>query len=293
MLLKRGDNNEDVKKLQVKLGLDPVGNFGPKTEDAVKAWQAKNGLAADGIVGPNTWNKIMGITAVPKPAVVATPAPAPTPAPVVAPAPTLASYPGLKLDKLKGHIPANVIAMIPDTAAKFNINTPLRLAHFLAQCGHESGGFRATQENLNYSAKGLLGIFKKYFPSVALAQQYERKPELIASRVYASRMGNGNEASREGYKFRGRGYIQLTGKENYTAFGKSIGEDMVANPDKVAGPYALLSAAWFFSKNGLNKIADEGSSDAVVTKITKRVNGGTIGLADRQKHFREYYHLLA
>ncbi len=291
MLLKRGDNNEDVKKLQVKLGLDPVGNFGPKTEDAVKAWQAKNGLAADGIVGPNTWNKIMGITVVPKP--VAQPTPTPTSAPVVAPAPALASYPGLKLDKLKGHIPANVIAMIPDTAAKFNINTPLRLAHFLAQCGHESGGFRATQENLNYSAKGLLGIFKKYFPSVALAQQYERKPELIASRVYASRMGNGNEASREGYKFRGRGYIQLTGKENYTAFGKAIGEDLTINPDKVASQYALLSAAWFFSKNGLNKIADEGSSDTVVTKITKRVNGGTIGLADRQKHFREYYHLLS
>jgi putative chitinase len=106
-------------------------------------------------------------------------------------------------------------------------------------------------------------------------------------------MGNGPESSGEGYKFRGRGYIQLTGKENYTAFGKSIGEDMTVNQDKVAGPYALLSAAWFFSKNGLHRIADEGSSDAVVTKITKRVNGGTIGLVDRIKHFKEYYHLLA
>jgi putative chitinase len=183
--------------------------------------------------------------------------------------------------------------MIPDTAAKFGINTPLRLAHFLAQCGHESGGFRATQENLNYSAKGLLGIFKKYFPTVALATAYQRKPEMIASRVYGGRMGNGPEATREGYKFRGRGYIQLTGKENYTAFGKSIGEDMTLNPDKVASQYALLSAAWFFSKNGLHKIADEGSSDVVVTKITKRVNGGTIGLADRIKHFKEYYYLLA
>jgi putative chitinase len=299
MLLKRGDNNEDVKKLQSKLGLEPIGNFGPKTEDAVKAWQTKNGLTADGIVGPNTWAKIMGETAVAKPiAKPTTPAPSPaTPPPVpVAPAPVATStpsYPGLKLDKLKGHIPANVIAMIPDTAAKFGINTPLRLAHFLAQCGHESGGFKATQENLNYSAKGLLGIFKKYFPTVALAQSYERKPEMIASRVYGGRMGNGAEATREGYKFRGRGYIQLTGKENYTAFGKAIGEDMTINPDKVASHYALLSAAWFFSKNGLHKIADEGSSDAVVTKITKRVNGGTIGLADRIKHFKEYYYLLA
>jgi putative chitinase len=200
---------------------------------------------------------------------------------------------GLKLDKLKGHIPDAVIAMIPDTAAKFQINTPLRLAHFLAQCGHESGGFKATQENLNYSAKGLNGIFKKYFPTLESALPYERKPEKIASKVYGGRMGNGPESTGEGYKFRGRGYIQLTGKENYTAFGKSIGEDMTVNPDKVASTYALLSAAWFFSKNGLHKIADEGASDTVVTKITKRVNGGTIGLPDRIKHFKEYYHLLA
>jgi putative chitinase len=287
MLLKRGDNNEDVKKLQQKLGLEPVGNFGPKTEDAVKAWQAKNGLTTDGIVGPNTWNKIMGIAVAPKPAV------APTPAAPIVSTPTPANIAGLNLSKLKGHIPDNVIQMIPDTAAKFGINTPLRLAHFLAQCGHESGGFRVTSENLNYSAKGLNGIFKKYFPTEAIAKQYERKPEKIANKVYANRMANGSEASGDGYKFRGRGYIQLTGRDNYTQFGKSIGEDMTANPDKVAGQYALLSAAWFFSKNGLHKMADEGSSDAVVTKITKRVNGGTIGLADRIKHFKEYYHLLA
>ena len=281
MLLKRGDNNESVKQLQTKLGLEPIGNFGPKTEEAVKAFQSKNGLTADGIVGNGTWNKIMGITEAEAPiasVVVSTP---------------IASVGGLKLDKLKGHIPDAVIAMIPDTAAKFEINTPLRLAHFLAQCGHESGGFKATQENLNYSAKGLAGIFKKYFPTEAAAAPYARQPQKIASKVYGGRMGNGPESTGEGYKFRGRGYIQLTGKENYTAFGKSIGEDMVANPDMVASTYALLSAAWFFSKNGLHKIADEGASDLVVTKITKRVNGGTIGLPDRIKHFKEYYHLLA
>ena len=280
MLLKKGDNNENVKLMQQKLGIEPaVTNFGPKTEAAVKAWQSANGLAADGIVGPATWAKIMGESAV----VVSQPI-------VSAP---IAPVGGLKLDKLKGHIPDAVIAMIPDTAAKFQINTPLRLAHFLAQCGHESGGFRATQENLNYSAKGLAGIFKKYFPTEAAATPYARQPQKIASKVYANRMGNGTEASGEGYKFRGRGYIQLTGKENYTAFGKSIGEDMTVNPDKVASNYALLSAAWFFSKNGLHKMADEGASDTVVTKITKRVNGGTIGLPDRIKHFKEYYHLLA
>ena len=279
MLLKKGDNNENVKLMQEKLGISPaVTNFGPKTEQAVKEFQAKHGLPADGIVGPKTWEMIMGQSGVS----IAPVAPAPI-VPVV----------GLKLDKLKGHIPDAVIAMIPDTAAKFQINTPLRLAHFLAQCGHESGGFRATQENLNYSAKGLNGIFKKYFPTEAAAAAYARNPEKIANKVYGNRMGNGPESSGEGYKFRGRGYIQLTGKENYTAFGKAIGEDIPSNPDKVASQYALLSAAWFFSKNGLHKMADGGATDAVVTSITKRVNGGTIGLADRIKHFKEYYHLLS
>ena len=276
MLLKKGDNNENVKLMQEKLGISPaVTNFGPKTEEAVKAFQTKHGLPADGIVGDKTWAMIVGENTPPT-----------TPAPI-------APVGGLKLDKLKGHIPDAVIAMIPDTAAKFQINTPLRLAHFLAQCGHESGGFKATQENLNYSAKGLAGIFKKYFPTEAAAAPYARNPQKIASKVYGGRMGNGPESTGEGYKFRGRGYIQLTGKENYTAFGKSIGEDILSNPDVVASKYALLSAAWFFSKNGLHKMADGGATDAVVTSITKRVNGGTIGLPDRIKHFKEYYSLLA
>lgn len=286
MLLKRGDNNEDVKKLQQKLGLEPVGNFGPKTEDAVKAFQSKNGLTADGIVGNGTWNKLMGIVATPTPSVT------PTPQPVVSstPAPQVA---GLKLDKLKGHVPQVVIDSIPEVASKFGINTPLRVAHFLAQCGHESGGFKVTSENLNYSAKGLRGIFKKYFPTDSIANAYQRQPQKIANKVYANRMANGSEASGDGYKFRGRGYIQLTGRDNYTQFGKAIGVDIPNNPDLVSSKYALASAAWFWSKNGLNKLADAGASDSAVTSITKRVNGGTIGLADRIKHFKEYYHLLA
>jgi len=153
----------------------------------------------------------------------------------------------LNLEKLKGHVPDAVIAQIPDTAAKFNITTNLRLAHFLAQCGHESGGFKAINENLNYGAKGLLGVFPKYF-NAASAAQYERKPEMIASKVYANRMGNGDEASKEGWKFRGRGYIQLTGKSNYTNFTKFIGEDCVANPDLVATKYPLASAAFFLTQ---------------------------------------------
>ena len=199
----------------------------------------------------------------------------------------------MKLEKLKGHVPDTVIAQLPDTIAKFELNTPLRLAHFLAQAGHESGGFKAVNENLNYGAKGLLGIFKKYFPTEEKAKLYERKPEKIANLVYGSRMGNGAETSGEGYKFRGRGYIQLTGKDNYKAFDAVVTESIVDNPDLVATKYPLLSAAWFFHKNGLHKIADKGVTDAVVTEVTKRVNGGTIGLADRLKHFKEYYALLA
>lgn len=199
----------------------------------------------------------------------------------------------MNLEKLRGHVPDTVIAQIPGVMDTFGVNTPLRLAHFLAQCGHESGGFRLTQENLNYSAKGLMGIFKKYFPTQALADAYARKPEKIANRVYGGRMGNGPEASGEGFKFRGRGYIQLTGKQNYTAFDLAVEDDILANPDLVSSKHALASAAWFWKKNGLNAIADTGASNEVVTKITKRVNGGTIGLPDRIKHFKEYHALLA
>ena len=196
----------------------------------------------------------------------------------------------MDLSKLKGHVPDTVIAQIPEVMEKFKIDTATKLAHFLAQCGHESGGFRVVNENLNYSAKGLQGIFKKYFPTPVLAEQYQRKPEKIANRVYGGRMGNGAEATGDGWKYRGRGYIQLTGKDNYTAFGKAIGVDIAANPDLVATKYPLLSAAWFFSKNCLKRCVD--ASDATVLSVTKCVNGGTIGLADRQKHFKEYYNLL-
>jgi putative chitinase len=280
MLLKVGSKGEDVKKLQSKLGLGADGVFGKATEEAVKAFQLKNALTPDGLVGEGTWNKLFGSQQI-----IAEPAPV---VPVVQ-----TSSSGLNLTKLKGHIPDSVITQIPETAAKFGIDTPLRLAHFLAQCGHESGGFRLTKENLNYSAKGLKGIFAKYFKEAGLAEQYERKPEKIANRVYGGRMGNGPESSGDGSKYCGRGYIQLTGKDNYVAFGKSINEDLTLNPEKVSTHYPLLSAAWFFTKNGLHKLADGGATDAVVTQITKKVNGGTIGLPDRIKHFKEYYSLLA
>jgi putative chitinase len=280
MLLKIGSKGEDVKKLQLKLGLSADGVFGPGTAAAVKKWQSENGLSADGIVGDGTWGKMFGGETIKEDKIII---------PTVV---NVSSVGGLKIDKLKGHIPDSVIAQIPETAAKFNITTNLRLAHFLAQCSHESGGFKAVSENLNYSVDGLKKIFPKYFPG-NIAESYARNPEKIASKVYGGRMGNGDETTKEGFKFRGRGYIQLTGKQNYTNFAKFIGEDTVSNPDLVATKYPLASAAFFFDTNKLWSICDKGADDSTVTAVTKRVNGGTIGLSDRIKHFNEYYKLLS
>jgi len=197
------------------------------------------------------------------------------------------------IEKLNGKLPQAVLNELPLVMEKFGISNPNRLAHFLSQVAHESGNFKFINENLNYGAKGLMGVFKKYFPTEALALAYERKPEKIANKVYASRMGNGDEASGDGYKFRGRGYIQLTGKDNYKAFSDFIGEDCVANPDLVATKYPLTSAAFFFHKNKLWDICDKGHTHDIVAQVSKRVNGGTIGLEDRIKHFDEYKQLLA
>lgn len=173
---------------------------------------------------------------------------------------------------------------IPSVIDVFKINTPLRLAHFLAQCAHESNNFKATVENLNYSAKSLRAVFGKYFPDDATAKAYERKPEKIANIVYANRMGNDDKG--DGWKYKGRGYIQLTGKNNYAAFDRMVPEDILANPDLVATKYPLLSAAWFWDSKNLNTLADNGKSDAVVTQMTKKINGGAIGLDDRLAKFK-------
>jgi putative chitinase len=175
----------------------------------------------------------------------------------------------------------------------YEINTPQRVAAFLAQCGHESAGWTVFEENLNYSAEGLNKIFKKYFPTLESAQPYARKPQLIANRVYSSRMGNGDEASGDGWKYRGRGPIQLTGKSNYTQYAKDMFEDwesLVNQPDWVTEDkdFALMSAIWFWNKNGLNALADRED----LLAMTKRINGGTIGLEDRIKHYKEAIALL-
>ena len=198
----------------------------------------------------------------------------------------------MNINNLVGHVPSNVISEIPTIMTKFLINTPLRLAHFLSQCEHESGNFKAVSENLNYSADRLVVVFPKYFKGVDV-KLYDRNPQKIASLIYGNRMGNGAEVTGEGYKFRGRGYIQLTGKSNYTLFTQAIGEDCVSNPDLVATKYPLASAAWFFSKNGINAISDKGATTDVITEVTKRVNGGSIGLDDRINNFNIIYPLLS
>jgi putative chitinase len=173
-------------------------------------------------------------------------------------------------------------------AAHYKLNKN-RAAHFFAQCAHESGNWKATSENLNYGAKGLRGIFRKYFPTDALASAYERKPEKIANRVYANRMGNGPESSGDGWKFRGRGFLQLTGHDNYKALSQYINRpDIMDNPDLVAGELAIESALWFFDRNKLWGICDQGINDAAILALTKRINGGTHGLDDRKLKTKKY-----
>jgi len=168
--------------------------------------------------------------------------------------------------------------------------SPVRAAHFFAQTAHETGGYKAFGENLNYSADGLLGIFKKYFPDKATATRYARQPEKIANRVYASRMGNGNEASGDGWRYRGRGALQLTGRDNYLAFSKYCNRpDVMSNPDIVATELAFESAMFFFERNKLWAICDQGITDSAILALTKKINGGTHGLADRSEKTKKYF----
>ena len=178
--------------------------------------------------------------------------------------------------------------LLPD----YEINTPQRIAAFIAQCSHESGGFVFLKENLNYKAATLRKIFPKYFPTDELANQYASRPDkqaAIANRVYANRMGNGDESSGDGYRFCGRGLIQLTGRDNYTFFAGSLGisvEEASEYLQTFEG--AAQSACWFWETNNLNQFADKGD----IVTLTKRINGGTIGLEDRIKHYEHALHVL-
>jgi len=203
----------------------------------------------------------------------------------------------LTLEQLKQLLPKNpyvehwhraLAQLLPD----YDINTPQRIAAFVAQCAHESGGFTALKENLNYKTVTLRKIFPKYFPDDAIANHYASLPnkqEAIANKVYASRMGNGDEASGDGYRYCGRGLIQLTGKNNYQSFADSLEMNVEDVPEYLATfEGAAQSACWFWESNNLNQWADKGN----ILTLTKRINGGTIGLDDRIKHYQHALHVL-
>jgi putative chitinase len=178
---------------------------------------------------------------------------------------------------------------LTDVFHRYSINTPLRMAAFIGQCAHESGNFKTLQENLNYSAEALCRVWPSRFPSVEAAQPYHRNPDKIANKVYGGRMGNGTEETGEGSLYKGRGLIQLTGKDNYRLASDALSEDFVSSPDLVCGPkYAALTAGWYWNKRGLNKEAD--AKDYV--GMTKKINGGTIGLDDRVKHIAHALEVL-
>ena len=197
-------------------------------------------------------------------------------------------------DQLAQIIPGNpfvdhwheaLCTILPD----YDINTPERVAAFLAQCAHESGGFRALKENLNYKAESLCKVFGKYFPNMEIAKQYAHNQEKIANRVYGGRMGNGPEESGDGFRYCGRGLIQLTGKQNYTKFAESIDTPVEEIPEFLATfEGAIQSACWFWEVNNLNQYADSGD----ILTMTKRINGGTIGLEDRKKHYAHALHVF-
>ena len=193
--------------------------------------------------------------------------------------------------KLRLKIPSKVLDELPSVIDTFKINSINKLSNFLAQCAHESGNFKFVTENLNYSAEGLLKIFPKYF-SKETAEIAARKPEMIANIVYSNRMGNGDKASGDGWKYRGRGYIQLTGKINYSQFGNFIGVDLLKDPDLVITKYALTSAAWFFEYKNLWLLADRGIDDETIKHLTRRINGGHNGLDDRISKTKTFNSLL-
>ncbi len=188
------------------------------------------------------------------------------------------------------HINPGLVDVFNETFDRWGLKTVRQKAGFIGQCGHESGNFRVLEENLNYAAERLMKIWPKRFPTLEVAQPYHRNPRKIANKVYANRMGNRDEASDDGWRFRGSGWVQLTGHDNFYHFGKAVGVDVVMQPDLVRTPqYAALSAGWFWSTHKCNEIAETGDW----TRLTKAINGGTIGLEDRVKHIRQAIQVLS
>lgn len=282
MLLKIGSKGDDVKELQALLKIGADGAFGSGTEAAVKAFQTAHGLTADGIVGNGTWSALNTST---EPAVVTAPA---TPGAV-------------KFGALAGKIPAAIVAIFPDAFSKYEINSPLRAAHFLAQIAHESGDFTIKTESMNYSTPArLVEIWPSRFSldgsgGKRNAHEYVKNQEKLAEAVYGGRKELGNSQPGDGFRFRGGGWLQLTGRDAYKGYAAYLGKTVEETADllRADNHYALDAACWEYCINmKLNRVADQGAGDDTVKKITKIVNGGLIGLPDRLSHFRTYYALL-
>lgn len=202
----------------------------------------------------------------------------------------------IPIEKLKLVLPENIVLAMQGTLEMFSINTQLRASHFISQCAVESLNFTKTEENLNYSAVGLMNTWPKRFPDMDTAKAYAKQRQKIANHVYCNRMGNGDEASGDGWLFRGRGFIMTTGRDNYKRFFEAINEpELISNPDilSTSVKYACLSAGVFWNDNKLNTIADKGSDDAVVQEITKKINGGLNGISERIKNFKNVFKILS
>lgn len=287
-LVKPGSRNDAVRELQKQLNklgynLDEDGIFGSGCQAAVKDFQQKSQLGPDGVVGNNTWEALdAALKKQPEQKSSITPLESRT-----IEGDALISKSNLEeiLSDLSGDTVDKFFIPLNDGLAKFKINTPLRIAHFISQLAHESNGFKAKEENLNYSAKRLREVFHKYFKTDEEAEKYARNREMIANRVYADRMDNGDEASGDGYKYRGRGLIQLTGRYNYTKCSKAIGIDIVSNPDLIIQnpKVSAMAAAWYWDFRNINKKADAND----VQGVTYLVNGGDHGSKQRETYLEK------
>ena len=254
----------EVIEIQKIVGVKPDGSYGAMTKMAVIAWQKTHNLPSTGVVDYATWALMF---------------------------PKLQTINSIKLsDRLMGVLPSATVIKLNYVMALYPINNRNRLIHFLAQCAHESENFKCCEENLNYSAENLLVVFHNYFHDINKAKEFEFQPEKIANHVYANRNGNGGEASGDGYRFRGRGDIQTTGRYNYSLLKDELGVDFITYPDKLAGDYSLLSAAFYFHKNNMWKLCDKGVSYNDIVAVTKLINPGVVGLKDRIEK-TDYYNL--
>lgn len=266
MLIKKGSKGEIIRAIQRHLKLVVDGVFGRYTKLAVEKYQLMYGLTPDGIVGDETFSHMYPVNE------------------------NLAYSDSLNISVLDGHVPDYVLNELAQQMYTGLDLSKVQLAHFLAQCEHESGHWRRKRENLNYSKRGLTRTFRKYFPN-ELLDMYARRPKRIANRVYADRMGNGSEMSGDGWRYRGRGYIQITGYRTYSELSDNLGIDLLSNPDLVATQYPLASALAYFKINNLWAICTTADNNTV-RKLTRRINGGYNGLADRTELFHKYYWIL-